>query len=313
MACNNQIRKSYLSKARPILNGDQASRSLSDCEIEEEDDPDESAREATEIQALCKGIRSVIAHLFKLSMIIRQNKPRGREGTTTALEPLDPTADMMHIRDRYEKARKTPWLIDRLGKTITARREYFRYRMWRQEEQCAQQSDLAEDAGPGDAHAATLKATTFDGHDMTVVLGNPLHNYSIEPERSTEASITSYQGQTKKHYVFQIPQANYRTVRNSNMVNHLNVLIVGAPGSSKTDLNGSGMYSKIFNHMYAPLRHALRLPSPNAMGGSTMSSINIERDGTALYTLNSHLPRGTSSPHISIVSMEQSSRLCNFH
>ncbi|KAH8424891.1 uncharacterized protein LDX57_002636 [Aspergillus melleus] len=182
--------------------------SLSNCEIEAEDDPDESGGEATEIQELCKGIRSVITHLFKLSMIIRQNKPRGREGKTSALEPLDPTADMMHIRDRYEKARKAPWLIDRLGKAITARREYFRYRMWRQEEQCTQQSDLAEDAGPGDAHAATLKATTFDGDDMTVVLKNPLGNYSIEPVRSTEASITSY--------ATSLPGANEETLRVPN-------------------------------------------------------------------------------------------------
>ncbi|KAL5337874.1 hypothetical protein BJX70DRAFT_367938 [Aspergillus crustosus] len=175
--------QSYLQKAEAIVNGDEPNRTS--LELIADDELEQDRAETTEIVQLLKGIRSSITHLFRLSILIRQSKPRGREAKSSVLEPLDPAVDVMHVRDRYPKTQTSPWLTDRLGKAITARREYFRYRKRRYEEQHAQQDQLTHDA------AITVKATTFEGHESTTVQENLLAIDAVTQGLS-RFSVTSY-------------------------------------------------------------------------------------------------------------------------
>jgi hypothetical protein len=159
----------------------------------------DTGQETSEFQELYRSIVSSLSHLFRLSIIIRQSKPRGREGTSSSLPALDPSHDIMHVRDKHGKARQSAWLIERLGKSITQRREYFRYRQWRRDLQDALPKDPDPVSGrhPEDSLSEltdklpTLKATTFEGSDVMVV-DEDISRLEHQEEVLTLASLTSY-------------------------------------------------------------------------------------------------------------------------
>jgi hypothetical protein len=82
----------------------------------------------SEIVELQRAIHDTITNLFKLSMIIRKPTPRGRYTASKDTQPLDVSSDVAHVWQKFPHTRDHGWLVERLGKANTRRREYFRYR-----------------------------------------------------------------------------------------------------------------------------------------------------------------------------------------
>lgn len=85
-------------------------------------------RPNSEIVELQRAIHDTITNLFKLSMVIRRPTPRGRYAASKNTQPFDASFDVAHVWHKFPHARDRDWLIERLGKANTRRREYFRYR-----------------------------------------------------------------------------------------------------------------------------------------------------------------------------------------
>ncbi|KAI8633213.1 hypothetical protein F5Y19DRAFT_417157 [Xylariaceae sp. FL1651] len=81
-----------------------------------------------EVGQLFLGIHSAISHLFSLSVLIRRQRPKGRLPIPQHYVPQEHSADITHARDKFPKLVHNPWLMQRLGNTITLRREALRYR-----------------------------------------------------------------------------------------------------------------------------------------------------------------------------------------
>jgi hypothetical protein len=66
-----------------------------------------------------------------------EQDPAQEEYAKAALQypDFDETADILHVRDKYPEAPAESWLIDRLGRAITRRRQFLLYRKHHQNEQ----------------------------------------------------------------------------------------------------------------------------------------------------------------------------------
>ncbi|KAK5993589.1 Serine/threonine-protein phosphatase 6 regulatory ankyrin repeat subunit A [Cladobotryum mycophilum] len=167
-------------KTQRIIKGEQPNRSLKAGD-EEEEIGEQQLRGTTELHHLSYGIQSSITQLFKISIIIRQLKPRGREVKSRDLPPLDPSPDIMHIGDKFSKSRATPWLMEKLGRAIVERRDFFRQQKARREKQLATETQDPIDQG----------ATTFQGEDELLPL-------SSKPDQIYEESVASYATETSR-------------------------------------------------------------------------------------------------------------------
>ncbi|KAJ3497062.1 hypothetical protein NLG97_g2188 [Lecanicillium saksenae] len=85
----------------------------------------------TEMDALASNIHGFINLLFRLSMLIRKQRPRGRE-IPDSFPRHDPSFDIRHVRDMFPKTENSPWLATRLGKHITESKDII---LWRQKHQ----------------------------------------------------------------------------------------------------------------------------------------------------------------------------------
>ncbi len=88
----------------------------------------DEARSTSEIQELYLAIVAAVTSLLKASALIRRPVPRDRYAKSNNLSPFDHSYDIQHAGHKFPKTNKqTPWLIERLGKANTKRRQYFRY------------------------------------------------------------------------------------------------------------------------------------------------------------------------------------------
>ena len=69
-----------------------------------------------------------ITSLYKLSMTIRNPTPRDRYAKAASLNTFDTSYDVGHVYEKFPHVRSKLWLMDRLGRAITRRREFLRYR-----------------------------------------------------------------------------------------------------------------------------------------------------------------------------------------
>lgn len=86
----------------------------------------------SEIKEIFESITDAINNLFRLSMIIRNNTSRDRYAKAAAAAlsvPFDDQFDINHVEHKFPalKTKGKKWLITRLGKAITQRRQYLRY------------------------------------------------------------------------------------------------------------------------------------------------------------------------------------------
>lgn len=89
---------------------------------------EDGSRPTTEVRELFRAVIEAITSLFKLSMVIRNPAPRDRYAKSAIITPYDDRYDIGHVWEKFPHARRTPWLITRLGKVITRTRHYHQYR-----------------------------------------------------------------------------------------------------------------------------------------------------------------------------------------
>ena len=81
-----------------------------------------------EIIQLFSAVNEAVTSLYKLSIAIRKPTPRDRYAKATSSTPFDASYDVGHVYEKFPHVRSKPWLIDKMGRAITRRREFLRYR-----------------------------------------------------------------------------------------------------------------------------------------------------------------------------------------
>ncbi|KFY58816.1 hypothetical protein V497_04637 [Pseudogymnoascus sp. VKM F-4516 (FW-969)] len=113
-----------------ITEGHSAESALAD---EDELVFDEDNEGLSEISEIFKAISDVIANLFRISSVIRNNVSRDRYAKAIASAalrfPVDDYYDITHVELKFPALKSTgkDWLAIRLGKAITQRRKYLWY------------------------------------------------------------------------------------------------------------------------------------------------------------------------------------------
>ena len=125
--------------------------------------------ETSELQKLFSAINSSNASLMKLSMVIRSSPTRDDYlKAASRYKDWNPYPDIGHVKEKHGSAkRSTDWLLERLGKGITRRRQFLKYRVDHFEKLSGgwdEEKAGKEDEKPEKTIAST-KATTFLGND----------------------------------------------------------------------------------------------------------------------------------------------------
>jgi hypothetical protein len=101
-------------------------------ELDSPEDPDDfnldSSEEGSEIEQICDNITDIVNCLLRLSITLRHPAPhdrfaRSKDTDTSAFEPFD----IQHVESKFDSIRGTA-LAQHLGRAISRRRQYFRYR-----------------------------------------------------------------------------------------------------------------------------------------------------------------------------------------
>ena len=108
---------------------------------------DEQSQQTTELHELLLATTQFITSLLKLSIVIRNPAPKDIYAKSALATPMDSTYDIGHVWQKYPQIRNSPWLINRLGKAITRRREFFHYRERHRKKLSRNTIDLESDNG----------------------------------------------------------------------------------------------------------------------------------------------------------------------
>ncbi|KAI9756018.1 MAG: hypothetical protein M4579_004063, partial [Chaenotheca gracillima] len=94
---------------------------------DDDSNEDSDAEEPEELELIFASLVDVVDCLYKLSMLIRKKSPRGKapRAATVDVSHFEPF-DIQHVRARFPLA--SDQLTIRLGKSISRRRQYFKYR-----------------------------------------------------------------------------------------------------------------------------------------------------------------------------------------
>ena len=70
-----------------------------------------------------------VSRLFKLSKLLGKYTTRDRHAKAEVARDakLDDFYDIAHVKNKFEDATAEPWLLERLGRAITKRRQFIRY------------------------------------------------------------------------------------------------------------------------------------------------------------------------------------------
>lgn len=91
------------------------------------DSDDDDGLPATELNQIVDGVADVVNCLVRLTVTIRNPGPHGRYIKTSSADTSHFEAhDIAHVRSKFNNVE--PWLAHRLGKAISRRRQYFKYR-----------------------------------------------------------------------------------------------------------------------------------------------------------------------------------------
>jgi hypothetical protein len=103
--------------------------SLSDSDEEASDEQVDDIVETSELQQLFSAIQTANTNVMKLSVVIRNSPARDDYLKAASRYNFDPRYDIGHVKEKFGKVTEThDWLIERLGKAITRRRQYLAYR-----------------------------------------------------------------------------------------------------------------------------------------------------------------------------------------
>lgn len=95
------------------------------------DDTITTAQGVNEAQDVLEVVQECVRSLLRLSILIRKSTPRSRwdRALQKSREPINEQYDIRHVADKYPKLRapEQAWLLSRLGRAITQRRQFIRY------------------------------------------------------------------------------------------------------------------------------------------------------------------------------------------
>ena len=116
-----------------IVDGSKPNEKWEDGAISDSDEDNASAAEETtqtsDLEQLFTAIKTANSSLMKLSMVIRNSPARDDYLKAASRYPFDAKYDIGHVKEKYGPAKGSrDWLLERLGKAITRRRQYLRYR-----------------------------------------------------------------------------------------------------------------------------------------------------------------------------------------
>lgn len=137
---------------------------ISDSDEEEGNSTFDASPQTSELDQLFSAIKSSIASLMKLSIVIRTSPTRDDYLKAASRYNFESRYDIGHVREKYGSANRSPdWLTERLGKAITRRRQYLKYREDHHERLSRDWDEFPREAeGKNDEMTIALtKATTF--------------------------------------------------------------------------------------------------------------------------------------------------------
>ncbi|PGH08788.1 hypothetical protein AJ79_05887 [Helicocarpus griseus UAMH5409] len=158
---------------------------------------EEELPQPAELFQLLEDIKVVIKCLYKLSMAIRQPSQHDRLRTNVDMSYFT-QFDIQHVEQKFPNAE--PWLVKRLGKAITKRREYLKGRELHHEKLAqgatsATSAELLADNANSEAGRMTLltetTATTFAGPVAEIDL-HMTEAGDVGVDADTAPSETSY-------------------------------------------------------------------------------------------------------------------------
>ncbi|RDL39878.1 uncharacterized protein BP5553_04218 [Venustampulla echinocandica] len=196
--------REYLEDSTQIVSGQRVNHTWGD--ITSDSDSDEEGQEqshevanaaksgevesTSELQELCIAINASIVNLMKLSMLIRESSKRDDYAKAASrYNTWNPSSDIGHVQEKYGSAKESSdWMLKRLGKAITRRRQFLTYRKehhgkltgdWGEDIDVVEET-IQEDKKPAKSIAQT-QATTFvpsmippeeDGSDVACSFGS---------------------------------------------------------------------------------------------------------------------------------------------
>ena len=104
--------------------------SESDSDSSDSSDGRNNAHSTTELEQILKDIQGSVSYLYELAIIVRNPVPidKFRKISENDNKSEYVTWDIQHVRDKFPKLERTsPFLIQRLGKANTRRRQFFEY------------------------------------------------------------------------------------------------------------------------------------------------------------------------------------------
>ncbi len=149
----------------------------------------DQASPTSELEQLFLAIVETVTSLLKFSISIRRSTPRDRYARVASLSPLDPSFDRNHVYEKYPCLRSKPWLVDKLGRAITRRRDFLRYRE-RHHEKLADRNVLSAFKKTPDHHNSV--PTKPGTHSISIRDGPKMADVaSSSADRSQLASTTA--------------------------------------------------------------------------------------------------------------------------
>jgi len=156
--------------------------------------------ETSDLEQLVQAIKNGNASLMKLSMIIRNSPTRDDYLKAASRYSFESRYDIGHVKEKHGSRGANDWLLERLGKAITRRRQYLKYRedhhgkLSRDWEDFPKNNEPKSDKKP-DKSIALTKATSFvekirvDNHDGSDIAGSLGSKTSYEATSIGEDSI----------------------------------------------------------------------------------------------------------------------------
>lgn len=147
------------SKEDPALDGNSVPNAS-------EGDETSTAGES-ELTQIMTDVTDIIDCLLRLSVSVQNPSPHDRFKAATLTDTsFYEASDIKHVREKFESAPE--WLVERLGKAISHRRQYFRYRDTRHQKLASSLENLETDLRLGQSTVASsiprdLKTTNTRG------------------------------------------------------------------------------------------------------------------------------------------------------
>lgn len=154
------------------------------------EDDETSAIGDSELTQIMMEVVDIIDCLLRLSVSVQNPAPHDRFKAATLTDTsFYEVPDIKHVRDKFESAEE--WLVERLGKAISHRRQYFKYRETHHQKLASGLEDPEKDLHIGQSTVASSIPQHLKTGNTSV--GAASFGVLDEDQRSdTEYSQTSY-------------------------------------------------------------------------------------------------------------------------